>query len=467
MSLSFKGSDRFSSQYIERIGQGTQATIDKHFYQNQFVAIKNYKEIDAALLRELYVFQRLKNCTNINQMLDIDISLKGIRIMMHYYTSDLQVYIENTPLSTRTIRGPKIFDQLLNALYHLHSRNIIHHDIKTENILIDNDTVVLADFGLASECLSPKFIRGSYAYRAPELLTKNHYNDKIDIWSLGVTIIEYYLGEYITDPSDELHHQYPEEFSKMVSLQILSLITNPNKNDLTIDKQHDHIDVKQLLPNISNYIVEKLITMVQLNPHDRSSITDLYKGTICPIVNEILRKGPMLNYYDKYYEVIYKIIDFCEELGLSPTTCYLSITLLERLLANYKISNLRVYGVACLLLINKLQENYDISINNMGKYFQIEKNELIFSEYSILKKMNYMLMEEDEFSQTLEKLIDDHYDKYIMVNQYEYINDTVDTKLIDVNSKIIYPLLLNMYKKLEKGNLYPGEMYDFELIDYI
>lgn len=58
--------------------------------------------------------------------------------------------------------------------------------------------------------------RGAYAYRAPELLMKKHYTDKIDIWATGITMIEYYLGDYITDPSIALHDQYPEEFDKMV-----------------------------------------------------------------------------------------------------------------------------------------------------------------------------------------------------------------------------------------------------------
>ncbi len=464
--MSFKG-----SQYIERIGQGAQATIDKHFYQGQFVAIKNYKEIDAALLRELYVFQRLANCSNINQMLDIDVSLKGVRIMMQYYSSDLQYYVEHTPLLIRIQKGNIIFNQLLNALHHLHTRNILHCDIKSENILIENDHVVLADFGLASEG-SQKFIRGSYAYRAPELLVKNTYTDKIDIWALGVTMIEYYLGDFITDPSDQLHEQYPDQYSKLVALQILTIVTKPNENNLTIDQQHDHIDVKKLLSNINNHIVEKLTSMVQLNPDDRASITELYDGEICPIVNEILRKGPMLNDGD-YYESIYHMIKVCKILKLSPITCYLSIDLLERLLANYQF-NIKSYSAACLLLINKLQENYDLSVKKVATHFNITMNELIFAELSILKKMNYMLMEENEFSQVLETLVDDYYNRYTMEHVYDYLpsksenlDHEVDLTLIHVNNTMIYPLLLNMYKTLEKEKLYPGEMFDFELVEYI
>ena len=464
--MSFKG-----SQYLAPIGKGAQATVDKHLYQQQIVAIKNYEGVDAALLRELYVFQRLKNCENINQMLDIDVSLNGVRIMMHYYDSDLATYIDHTDLATRIQLGPLIFHQLLNALYHLHSRNIIHCDIKAENILIKNDNVVLADFGLSSQG-GQNSIRGSYAYNAPELLLKHHYTDKVDIWAMGVTMIEYYLGSYITDPPESLYSQYPGEFSKLVSLQILSIITKPNTNDLFIDQQHDHINVDKLIPSISKDIKDKLIRMVQLNPHDRASIKELHKGEFCPIVVEMLRRGPMLNQNNMYYPTVYQMIEVCELLELSPTTCYLSIELLEKLLANYNVGKLKVSGAACILLINKLQENKEI--DNLIMYFdnQFTKNELIFSELSILKKMNYMLIEDNEFVHTLEKLITHHYDKYILADQLKHLKlsigvEDLNVKLSLVYSTIIYPLLLNMYETLQKQNLYPGEMFDFELLDYI
>jgi len=81
------------------------------------------------------------------------------------------------------------------GLVHLHSRNILHLDIKSANILMTEDGVVkLADFGVSGKLQKP-FINatnyvGSPLFMAPEIIRKDKYNSKADIWSLGITCIE-------------------------------------------------------------------------------------------------------------------------------------------------------------------------------------------------------------------------------------------------------------------------------------
>jgi serine/threonine protein kinase len=90
----------------------------------------------------------------------------------------------------------------LKGIYYLHTRNIIHRDIKGANILISKDGVVkLADFGLARD-----FYRNNrnaqYTnrvvtlwYRAPELLLgAKNYSDTVDMWSLGCVFAEMFMG---------------------------------------------------------------------------------------------------------------------------------------------------------------------------------------------------------------------------------------------------------------------------------
>jgi len=82
-----------------------------------------------------------------------------------------------------------ISKQLLKSLGKLHSLNIIHCDVKPENILIkdeENTEIKLIDFG--SCCFShetPTFYMQTRPYRAPELILGCEYSSKIDIWSLG------------------------------------------------------------------------------------------------------------------------------------------------------------------------------------------------------------------------------------------------------------------------------------------
>lgn len=82
---------------------------------------------------------------------------------------------------------------ILLGLEYLHQKDIIHRDLKLENILIGNDnTIKLCDFGWCSEPgdLNRRIVCGTYEYMAPEVVRQEFYDCKIDIWSLGVIAFE-------------------------------------------------------------------------------------------------------------------------------------------------------------------------------------------------------------------------------------------------------------------------------------
>nr|XP_019702151.1 mitogen-activated protein kinase kinase kinase 5 isoform X2 [Elaeis guineensis] len=94
---------------------------------------------------------------------------------------------------------------ILKGLAYLHSKNIMHRDIKGANLLVDvNGVVKLADFGMArhwSEATAVLSLKGTPYWMAPEVVqaTMNKdigYNLSVDIWSLGCTIIEMCTGEH-------------------------------------------------------------------------------------------------------------------------------------------------------------------------------------------------------------------------------------------------------------------------------
>lgn len=117
-----------------------------------------------------------------------------------------------------------LFAQVVLGVHHIHSKNILHRDLKPENIMLTGhmgDIVKIGDFGL-SKCLHEwdkqtlflllsiagvnfndcLFIRsnlshaGSYYYIAPEMLKKEPYDFKSDIWSMGVVFYEMLTKEF-------------------------------------------------------------------------------------------------------------------------------------------------------------------------------------------------------------------------------------------------------------------------------
>ena len=88
-----------------------------------------------------------------------------------------------------------ICQESLKALKLLHGQGIIHRDIKSDNLLVNSDgEVKLADFGFAAELESSSQKRKTYLgtpyWMASELIRSQPYDCKVDIWSLGVIIIE-------------------------------------------------------------------------------------------------------------------------------------------------------------------------------------------------------------------------------------------------------------------------------------
>lgn len=138
-----------------------------------------------------------------------------------------------------------MFTQICLAIKHLHDRKILHRDLKSQNIFLTQAGIVkLGDFGIAKVLSHTKenvqTIVGTPYYLSPEIVENQPYNQKSDIWSLGILLYEMCALEPPFNGTS-LHmlalrivkanyKQIPKRYSSKLSLLIRRLL-NPNTKE--------------------------------------------------------------------------------------------------------------------------------------------------------------------------------------------------------------------------------------------
>ena len=244
--LTNKNSPKEYYQLIDLIGIGSTCKVYKGISKktNKIYAIKVCNELEKyydSIINELNILRLVKNkSNNIEKFYGVYYSKEEntIWIILEYFEyGNIMSYLNkiNYPINEELIST--IIQNILFGLLYLHSINIIHRDIKCQNLLLsDEGRVKISDFGISinKNVLNCNNRVGTPYWMSPEVINRQRYNEKTDIWSLGIICYELVEGEppysefkpnvvmkkIIENPIKGLKNpeKYSNEFNDFVSL---------------------------------------------------------------------------------------------------------------------------------------------------------------------------------------------------------------------------------------------------------
>jgi len=284
--LSKLGSGSFGSVYLAR-----------NKYTNEKVALKQIKKSSANLLSDGEITDEIEILKNLEHPDIVRIiesfNTKNSYILITEYCEGGELFDQvKNQLSETQIAV--IFKQVLSGLAYLHSNNIVHRDLKLENILIheiekskttgeDLFNIKIIDFGTArifDKKRNPQSIVGSSYYIAPEVL-RQKYNKECDLWSVGVILYMFIVGHAPFDGCDD------DEITTNIQRGIY------RKNDRRWIKASK--EVKDLIQKLLTYRPSQRLSAIQALNHPWFKITDsniLYdnvpKGDIISCIKNLL-----------------------------------------------------------------------------------------------------------------------------------------------------------------------------------
>ncbi|XP_045576673.1 MAP/microtubule affinity-regulating kinase 3 isoform X2 [Salmo salar] len=185
---------------LKTIGKGNFAKVKlaRHILTGREVAIKiiDKTQLNPTSLQKLFRevrIMKILNHPNIVKLFEVIETEKTLYLVMEYASGGevFDYLVAHGRMKEKEARAK--FRQIVSAVQYCHQKNIVHRDLKAENLLLDADmNIKIADFGFSNEFTMGNKLDtfcGSPPYAAPELFQGKKYDGpEVDVWSLGVIL---------------------------------------------------------------------------------------------------------------------------------------------------------------------------------------------------------------------------------------------------------------------------------------
>lgn len=185
------GQGASGSVYVARPIRGSMTTYSRVAIKQIDLAVQPRKEL---IVNEITVMKESQHPNIVNFLEAYLCGHNDLWVVMEFMEGGpLTDIIENNTLTEAQIST--ICFETCKGLQHLHHKNIIHRDIKSDNMLLDSHGhVKITDFGFCAKLTEHKNKRatmvGTPYWMAPEVVKQKEYGAKVDVWSLGIMAIE-------------------------------------------------------------------------------------------------------------------------------------------------------------------------------------------------------------------------------------------------------------------------------------
>lgn len=277
--------DMISNRYVlvKKLGEGGMADVYLALdtLLNREVAIKILRGSLSLDPVSLLRFQREANAAsalnhpNIVEIYDVGEDNNQHYIVMEYIRGKTLKQLIAHRGAMEKHEAVSIMDQLVSAVVEAHKKNIIHRDIKPQNVLVKDDgTVKMADFGIATvsdalQLTQADTVLGSVHYLAPELARGEAASFQSDIYALGITFYELLTGQVphrgdqpVQIAMKHLKDEIPSvrEFNSHVPQSIENIIIKSTAKNKTLRYR----SAEEMLKDIQNALSDKMKNVPKL-----------------------------------------------------------------------------------------------------------------------------------------------------------------------------------------------------------